>query len=71
MLPKSESDAEDSKSSMLALSSNIQKIQATMKEVDILDTLLRREQDESEGKVSGKIIEIKGTYITTHYVLCV
>ena len=42
-----------------------------MKEVDILDALLRREQDESEGKVSGKIIEIKGTYITTHYVLCV
>merc|ERR1740129_51379 len=56
-----DSSSLDHRPEMLALSSNIQKVQHTMKEVDTLEALLRREQDESDGKVSGKIIEIKSS----------
>jgi len=44
---------------MLALAADVQKVEQVMMEVDTLDGLLQRECDENEGKVNGKIIEIK------------
>jgi glutamine amidotransferase PdxT len=45
----------------LALAADVQKIASTMAEYETLESLLRREEESSDNKVTGKIIELKSS----------
>lgn len=46
---------------MLALAADVQRITATMEELEVLQHLLDRELSESNGQVSGRSIELRGS----------
>mmetsp|Transcript_22391 Transcript_22391/g.32717 ORF Transcript_22391/g.32717 Transcript_22391/m.32717 type:complete len:168 (-) Transcript_22391:404-907(-) len=59
---------------MLALAADVQRITSTMGELETLEGLLIREDEDSEGKVTGRSIEIRGSIkklmTSPHVVQC-
>lgn len=46
---------------MLALAADVQRITATMKELELLEGILARQEEESNSQVTGRSIEIKSS----------
>jgi hypothetical protein len=47
------------RSMMLALAQDVEKIQSVMTELEVLENLLRSEEETAQGSVTGKSIELK------------
>jgi len=53
--------SEEERSKMLAMATDVQKIERIMEELESLEHILEREETENPGQVSGKSIEIKNS----------
>eukprot|EP00559_Dactyliosolen_fragilissimus_P002971 CAMPEP_0184864054 /NCGR_PEP_ID=MMETSP0580-20130426/13500_1 /TAXON_ID=1118495 /ORGANISM="Dactyliosolen fragilissimus" /LENGTH=160 /DNA_ID=CAMNT_0027362683 /DNA_START=88 /DNA_END=567 /DNA_ORIENTATION=+ len=49
------------RSKMLALADDVESIKKVMEELDVLENLLRRDQEENDGKVTNRSIELRGS----------